>query len=83
VQLGTLAFRLGLNYLLGVVPCTACISHEDSLIQAEYRDGDEIADKEEIVRAGESQGAEDIARKSYHTLLCILRANPLRPSCCR
>src|SRR5687767_10185751 len=43
---GALAFQLGLDNLVRVIPSAARICHEDGLVEPEQRDGDQISDEE-------------------------------------
>src|SRR5712675_2368766 len=46
VQRRAFLLQLGLDDLLGVVPCPPRIRHEDGLVETEQRDRDQVADEE-------------------------------------
>ena len=76
VQLGALRLELGLHDLLRVVPGAAGVGHEDGLVQAEQRDGDQVADEEVRLDEGEGQrGEEDDEEDVEHALLRVLGAD--------
>src|SRR6267142_1462013 len=72
------AFLLQLNFddLLGVVPRAAGIGHENCLVQAEDRDGDQVANEEKRLHERERQCAEEHGQKDVeHAFLRVLRAD--------
>ncbi len=76
VQRSALGLEFGFHNLLGVVPCAAGIGHEDGLVQAEDRDGEQVADEEERLDEGEGKRREkDREEDVEHALLRILRAD--------
>jgi hypothetical protein len=70
VQRGALLLELDLDELLGVVPGAAGVGHEDGLVEAEERDGDEVADEEERLEEGEGQRARRTRRKMLNMPFC-------------
>ena len=54
-----LLLQIDFDDLLGVIPATAGIGHEDSLEEAEEGDSDEVADEEVGVDEGQGQGHEE------------------------
>jgi hypothetical protein len=76
VQRRALLLELDFDELLGVVPSTTGVCHEESLVEAEESDRNEVADEEE--RIGESEGEraeEDREEDVDHALLRVLRAD--------
>ncbi len=68
--------EFGFDDLLRVVPGTTGIGHEDGLVQAEDRDGDQVADKEERLGEGEGESREEDGEEDVeHALLRVLRAD--------
>ena len=76
VQGRALRLQVRLDDLLGVVPGAAGVGHEDGLVEAEDGDGDQVADEEVLVQAGEGQGGEEDGEEDVeHALLRVLRAD--------
>src|ERR1017187_1759058 len=76
VQGRSFLFHVDLYDLLCVVPCGAGICHEDGLVQAEDRNGEEIADKQKRLHECErKRGEEDGEKDVEHTLLRVLCAD--------
>ncbi len=72
-----LHLEIDLDDLLGVIPATAGIGHEDSLEEPEERDPDQIADEEVGIEEGQTQGhEEDDDEDVDHPLLGIDRTDP-------
>jgi len=55
--------QLDLDDLLRVVPRAAGVGHEDSLIQAEQGNGDQVADKEVLVEEANASVEKKTVRK--------------------
>ncbi len=69
-------FEIDLDNLLGVVPGAAGVGHKDSLIKAEHRDRDQVANKEERLEKSKSQGRKEDGQKNIeHAFLRILGAD--------
>ena len=69
-------FHVDLYDLLRVVPGAAGIGHEDGLVQAEDRNRDQVADKEERLHERErKRGEEDGEKDVEHSLLRVLGAD--------
>jgi hypothetical protein len=76
VQRRAFLFQFGFDDLLGVVPRGAGVGHEDCLVEAEDRNRDQVADKEERLHEGEGQGPEEDGDKDVeHALLRVLGAD--------
>src|SRR5262249_10873814 len=76
VQICPLSLQLGFDDFLRVVPRTPCIRHENSLIQTEQGDGNQIPDKEIWLQKCEAQRREEYCQKDIeHPLLRILRTD--------
>ena len=76
MQRRSFLLQFGLHDLLGVVPRAAGIRHEDGLIEAEDRDGNQIADEEVRLNEGKGQRDEKDGKENVeHPFLRVLRAD--------
>src|SRR5579863_2155179 len=68
--------QLDLDDFLRVVPCAAGVGHEDGLVQAENRDGNQVADEEERFDERERQRGEKYRDEDVqHAHLRVFRAD--------
>ena len=59
MERGVFLLQIDFDDLLGVIPATAGIGHEDSLEETEEGDPDEVADEEVGIDEGQGQGHEE------------------------
>ena len=72
VQLSALGAHVHFHDLLGVVPCSTGVRHEDCLEQAEERDANQVTDEEHRAEEGQTKReAEDRQEDVPHATLCV------------